>query len=299
MADQRHTLSFAGADAAADAEEEEEEQQRETGDAERGGVDGGAAPAEGRTRPAAGAVPSAVLRVVARRVRSEERARAADAAASFPVPTASNPNAVFVGSASRPGEDGAAPQLDASSDARRARLSEIRAQLARGRAENHARALREHEQLADPDAFRKRCKRAEAERDAAERAREAEVLGVPADRMDLLDTAAYAKRRAEESVAETLAAARSYEKAVQRQTARGAAGAAPESGAQTLAQHLAERHAQSVKKRAAASRSAAAATDPYAVNRTNARFNRELGKAFGKEAQVQAIKQNLERGTAL
>ena len=212
--------------------------------------------------------------------------------AAFPVPTASNPDAIFrkeklVEIATSGGD-----QKKGSDES-----TQLRLDLAKARNDNRAKVSEDYRRREDLEACKKKWRATQAAQNKEEKKKELELLGLPESCAYLLDTAQFAMKHHQMEASSLLnqeedQIAATYEKAVKRIIGDGS-NAEGLSGAERLKQDL---HARAEKnaKRAKLERTANAG-----VNLENAQFLKAVDKSINKDARAQIIKQNLERGTAL
>jgi len=209
---------------------------------------------------------------------------------SFPVPTPANPSAVYDQADLRKVRDELVPSEGAVEPGDR--LAEVKAKLAQGRNLNHAAVVEEHERMTDKETAKRAFKSQDQLKDKQERQVELETLGVPVDYAYLMDTCTFARRqygedRAEEADEDVKAYERSLKRVLESK----------KSGADRLMEHLESRQEINAKKAMRASMGKGG--DSLHISRTNAEFNKQVGKSLKGDRHSQALKQSLERGTAV
>jgi hypothetical protein len=228
--------------------------------------------------------------------------------ASFPVPTFQNPSAIFVDESLLLQKQEQLPtqtSLSSSSskhDTRRIRFNEIRTSLAKGRNANRLAVTKEYEYKINPENFHKKWKLDAKAREDMERNKEAEALGIPKEKLYMLDTAAYVSKLQTNNTTlnkndEISDAARRFIKT--EQTIK-------ETGKEALEKHFAIAEHKAAKRRAKQQEKSADnvlvgldASSSIAINTQNIKLNKQLDKTLAHDPRAQTIKQNLERGTAL
>jgi hypothetical protein len=221
--------------------------------------------------------------------------------ASFPVPTLSNPNAVFVDESLLLQREEHIPTTTSSSNQniRRARFNDIRTRLAKGRNANRVAVAKEYEFKVNSDSFHKKWKSDAKAREDTERNAEATALGVPKEKLYLLDTAAFAaKARAGTASDIPIDASEAAKRFIKTESSL------QETGKDALSKHFIDAERKSAKRKAKRENASDGivgmdASTSIAINPQNIKLNNQLEKTLANDPRAQTLKQNLERGTAL
>ena len=273
---------------------------------------------------------------VVKRAEAERQKRSRDAAIvekktqglSFPVPTMTNPSAVYIDEAAR---SAAQEKLDAKNgtrrsggavqevplDPRKRRLLEIRKKMAEGQALNRKEVMAEHERRQDPS-FEKRKKRMQSEKAYESKISDLAAAGIPESKMHLVETAAaasrkYSKKRKKEQRADGVGDAqlKAYKKRIAKLPKASSGGGRVQLSVNEMAYgadnkvdpKAVERLVSELKEKKAANEKWSRRRQKYegdditSINQRNERFNKKLSRELGE--YTAEIRQNLERGTAL
>lgn len=213
---------------------------------------------------------------------------------AFPVPTTSNPRAVFTKEKT----------LIVAEDEDVEELVGVRKDIALARNDNRAKVAEYLSRKADMEAYRKRSRDEQAKLAKAQKAHDLLELGIPETSAYMMDTAQFVARNSSSShrpksdkkvnTSEKMVRGSNNEQAkLYHRTLNRVLGNDSAQGAERLRQDVTKRADRNAKRM----RNSSELKD--GISAGNAQFNKALDRTISKDARAQTIKQNLERGTAL
>jgi hypothetical protein len=207
--------------------------------------------------------------------------------AAFPVPTPSNPNAIY--------RKERLVEFSASSTTGEDNANLLKNEIAKALEDNRVKVTEDYRRRENFEQTKKKWKVEEETRWREEKKKTLDCLGLPESCAFLLDTAQFAMKQYRDAEAKgdkepNDADAKVYQRSVKRILGNTDGTLA---GGEKLMKDLEDRAAKNEKR----ARLASDVND--GVNKGNARFNKSVERTMSKDARAQTIKQNLERGTAL